>query len=105
MVETQSLAGLSGVPIPVKITGNLYEPDVSVDIVAAIAGSQKAKIDKKKDEILGKLLGGSGDSKTGDEAAEPEGIEGTAKSLLKGLWGGKKDKDKDKEEEGDGGLW
>ena len=103
VVETQSLANLSGVPIPVKITGNLYEPDIAVDIVAAIAGSQKAKIDKKKDEVLGKLLGGSGDSKAGDEAAEPEGIEGTAKSLLKGLLGGKKDKDKDNEKEGGGG--
>ena len=102
-VEMQSLADLSGVPIPLKITGNLYEPDIAVDIVAAIAESQKAKIDKKKDEVLGKLLGGNGDTKTADEAAEAESIEDATKSLLKGLLGGKKDKDKEKEKEAEGG--
>ena len=40
-LEESGLARLSGVPIPVKLTGNLYEPDINVDIAAAIAGSQK----------------------------------------------------------------
>jgi len=50
------LEQLSGVPIPVKLTGNMYEPDVSVDAVAALTGSQKAKLNEKKDELTNSLL-------------------------------------------------
>ena len=99
VIGTQSLAGLSGVPVPLKISGSLFEPGVAVDIVGAVAGSQKAKIDQKKDEVLGQLLGGNGDVTSGDDAAEPEDLGSTAKSLFKGLLGGTKDED----EEDDGG--
>ena len=72
---------LSGVPIPVKITGNMYEPDVSVDVVAALTGSQKAKLDEKKDEL--------------------------ANSLLDQVFGSKKDKNKKKKDKNkeDGGMY
>lgn len=52
----EGLDQLSGVPIPVKITGNMYEPDFSVDVVAGLTGSQKAKLDEKKDELTSSLL-------------------------------------------------
>ena len=66
----EGLDQLRGVPIPVKISGSMYEPDVSVDVVAGLTGSQKAKLDEKKDEL--------------------------AKSLLDDLLGSKKDKKKKK---------
>ena len=47
---------ISGVPVPIKISGSLYEPDISVDVIAGLTGSQKAKLDKKKDELTGSLL-------------------------------------------------
>ena len=97
-----NLGELSGVPIPVKLSGNLYEPDIRVDLVAALAESQKEKINQKADEYIGKLLGGKEDSDT-------DGTEGTtgeetdaATSLLKGLLGGKKKSDKEKD--GGGGA-
>jgi AsmA protein len=53
----EGLGQLSGVPIPIKITGNMYEPDFSLGVVAGLTGSQKAKLDEKKDELANKLLG------------------------------------------------
>ena len=54
----ESLDGLSGTSIPIRLTGNLYEPDFKVDIAAALIASQKDLIDQKTNEILGGLLGG-----------------------------------------------
>ena len=93
----QGLDELKGVPIPVKLTGNLYEPDISVDIVSAVTGAQK-------DALIGKLLGDDGGS-------DAEGKEGDAKdedpaaSLINSVFGSKKDKkkkNKNKEEDGGG---
>jgi AsmA protein len=55
----ESLDALSGYAIPIKLTGNLYEPDFKIDIAAAIVGSQKEAIGKKANDLLGGLLGGS----------------------------------------------
>ncbi|MGA9573447.1 MAG: AsmA family protein [Lysobacterales bacterium] len=88
----QDLGKLEGVAIPVKLTGNLYEPDIRVDIVAALAESQKEKINQKKDELIDKLLGGEEDGSA--EKEDP------AKTLLKGLLGGKKDSGKKKDDDG-----
>lgn len=98
----ESLDGLSGTTIPIRLTGNLYEPDFKVDIAAALIASQKDLIDQKANEILGGLLGGKDSSKSGTEEGETTEKEDTASSLLKGLLGGKKDK-KTKENGGDGG--
>ncbi len=68
---------ISGVPIPIKITGSLYEPDISVDVIAGLTGSQKAKLDQKKDELAG--------------------------SLLDKVFGSKKDKKKNKKKDDSGG--
>ena len=98
----QGLDELSGVPIPVKLTGSLYEPDIAVDIAAAIVGSQKVKINEKKDELIGQLLGEKDDSDTASKEGEAKEKDDPAKSLLKGLFGSKKDKKKD--DGGDGGV-
>ena len=71
----EGLDQLRGVPIPVRISGNMYELDIAVDVVAGLTGSQKAKLDEKKDELT--------------------------KSLLDGLLGSKKDKKKKKDSGGD----
>lgn len=79
VISDMGVAGaekFSGVPIPVKISGSLYEPDISVDVIAGLTGSQKAKLDKKKDELTG--------------------------SVLNKVFGGKKDKKKKKKDEGGG---
>ncbi len=90
----ESLGELSGVPIPVRLTGNLYEPDIKVDIVAALAGSQKEMINQKANEFIGELIGGEEGS--GDDGEKAD----TASTLLKGLLGGKKDTDKKKDDDG-----
>jgi AsmA protein len=98
----QSLGDLSGKPIPVKLSGNLYEPDIRVDLVAALAASQKEKITKKADEYIGSLLGGKDDSADDDKEGDSEETSDATSSLLKGLLGGKKKSDKKKD--GDGGA-
>jgi len=96
----QSLGELSGVPIPVKLTGNLYEPDIRVDIVAALAGSQKEKINQKANEFIGKLIGGEEDSGTDNKEGDGSEKADPATTLLKGILGGKKDTDKKKDDDG-----
>ena len=98
----QGLDALSGVPIPVKLTGNLYEPDISVDIAAAITGSQKAMINEKKDALIGQLLGDKDDSDSANQADDANEKADPAKSLLDGIFGSKKDKKKKKD---DGGVY
>lgn len=63
----ESLDALSGYAIPIRLTGNLYEPDFKVDIAAAIVGSQKEMISKKASDLLGGLLGGNKDKKKKEE--------------------------------------
>jgi len=98
----QDIAELKDVPIPVRLTGNLYEPKIKVDLVAALAASQKDRINQKKDELINKLLGGDENV----EGADKEGGSGEkadpAKALLKGLLGVKKEPEKDKD--GGGGI-
>jgi len=80
----QGLDELKGVTIPIKLSGNLYEPDISVDVVAVITGAQK-------DALLDQLLGGKDQSAAdGTEKDDP------AKALLDGIFGSKKDKKKNK---------
>ena len=65
----QGLDALSGIPIPIKLTGNLYEPDIGIDIMAAVTATQKAKIDEEKDKLFNKLLGQESDD-NGDGNAD-----------------------------------
>ena len=102
----QGLDELGGIPIPVNIKGNLYEPDIGVDIVGALAESQKARIDEKKDELkdklLGRLLGDDEDEASADGESASEGeeeAEDPAETLLKGLFG-KRKKDDDDDDSG-----
>ena len=97
----KSLGQLSGTPIPIRLTGNLYEPDIKVDVVAALAGSQKELINQKANELVDQYLGGK-DSADGDSEEDGTGQSNDqVKSLLGGLLGGKK-KDKKKEDDGGG---
>jgi hypothetical protein len=96
----QNLGELSGKPIPIKLSGNLYEPDIRVDIVAALAASQKEKINQKANEYIGKLIGGDEDSGADDKEGDGEETSDVASSLLKGLLGGKKDSGKKKDDDG-----
>jgi AsmA protein len=98
----KSLGKLSGSPIPIKLTGNLYEPDIKVDIVSAIAGSQKELINQKKNELIDGLLGGKDDSGGGNNEDDSGQKNDPVKSLLDGVLGGKKKKDKQKEDDGSG---
>jgi hypothetical protein len=84
----------------VRLTGNLYEPDIRVDIVAALAESQKEKITQKADKYIGKLLGGEEDPDTGDTEDESGEKADPASTLLKGILGGKKSTDKEKKDDG-----
>jgi AsmA protein len=97
----QNLGELSGKPIPVKLSGNLYEPDIRVDIVAALAASQKEKINQKANEYIGKLIGGDEDSGADNKEGDSEETSDVASSLLKGLLGGKKDSGKKKDDDGE----
>jgi len=90
----QNLGELEGVPIPIRLTGNLYEPDIRVDVVAALAASQKDRIDKKKDELINKLLG---EDENADKESGSTDETDAAKALLKGILGGKKKPEKDKD--------
>ncbi len=54
----QGLDKLSGNAIPIRLSGNLYEPDYKIDVAAAILSSQKDLIEEKKNELFNKLLGG-----------------------------------------------
>ena len=83
--DSQGLDELKGVPIPVKLSGSLYEPDISVDILAAITGPQK-------DALIDKLLGGSDDAGTDGEEGETAEKADPAASLIDSVFGSKKDK-------------
>jgi AsmA protein len=103
----KAMGELNGVPIPVKLSGNLYEPDIKVDIVAALAASQKEVITRKAYEYIDKIFGGK--EATGDDNKEGDSSEAAdaASSLLQGLLGGKKKSDKkksDKKKDDDGGV-
>jgi AsmA protein len=97
----EALGKLNGVAIPVKLSGNMYEPSIKVDIVAALAESQKEVITQKADEYIGGLLGGKKESGAEGEEGEGEETSDAASSLLKGLLGGKK-KSGDKKDDGGG---
>jgi AsmA protein len=102
--SVESLDKLGGTMIPIRLTGNLYEPDFKVDIAAALINSQKDVIDRKANEILGGLLGGTDSSESGAEEGETTEKKDPATSLLDGLLGGKKDKKKKKnKKDGDDG--
>lgn len=96
----ENLGDLKGIPIPLKMSGNLYEPAIRVDIVAALAASQKEKVTKKADEYLGKLLGGDEESSTDDKEGDSTQETDVASSLLNSVFGKKKKSDKKKDDDG-----
>jgi len=57
-LATQVPPDYRDVSIPVRITGNLYEPNVSLDIDAGITASQREKMANKAGEVADALLEG-----------------------------------------------
>jgi hypothetical protein len=47
-----------GMSIPVRVSGNIYEPAVSLDVAAGIMASQNANIVNLAGEAAGELLEG-----------------------------------------------
>jgi AsmA protein len=47
-----------GIAIPVRVSGNLFDPNVAFDVAGGIAAAQKAQLLGKAGELLGDLLGG-----------------------------------------------
>jgi len=67
---------LLNLPIPVRLSGSLTEPSVSIDVAKLLLATQKNRIDKKKKELKKKLLGkllGEDSSQTNDESGEAKG--------------------------------
>ena len=46
---------LSGVPIPVRVTGSLSNPSYRPDLEAALSAKTKAQLEEKKEEVLKKV--------------------------------------------------
>lgn len=51
----EGLDQLKGVPVPVKLTGPYASPKYSIDWAQVLTGTQKAKLEEKKDEAKQKL--------------------------------------------------
>ncbi len=67
---------LLNLPIPVRLSGSLTEPSVSIDVAKLLLATQKTRIEEKKKELKKKLLGkllGEDNSQDGDESAETKG--------------------------------
>jgi len=92
-----NIGNLKGVPIPVRLSGNLYEPDIKVDIVAALAESQKDRINEKAGQLINQFLGGDENAGGADKQSGSEEKSDPGKALLEGILGVKKDPKKDKE--------
>ncbi|NPA72077.1 MAG: AsmA family protein, partial [Gammaproteobacteria bacterium] len=48
----QSLSELSGLTIPVKLTGKYTDPSISLDLNSLLESKAKAELEKKKDEVV-----------------------------------------------------
>ncbi|OQX47808.1 MAG: hypothetical protein B0D87_08605, partial [Candidatus Sedimenticola endophacoides] len=51
----EGLEELKGVPVPVRLSGTFAKPDYAIDWGAVLTGTQKAKIEEKKQEVQQKL--------------------------------------------------
>ncbi len=61
----EGLDELKGVPVPVHLTGPYASPEWSIDWGQVLAGTQKAKIEEKKEEVKTKLQEKLGDKLKG----------------------------------------
>jgi AsmA protein len=108
---------LLNLPIPVRLSGSLLEPSISIDAKKLLLSSQKERIDKEKDKLKNKLLGSlfgkdkeeskdensdenvdnsnsdqssdeNKEENPGDQPKKKESKEDKLKKKLKGLFGG-----------------
>lgn len=47
---------LSGIPIPIKITGSFNAPEFTLDIISGLSDSQNAQLNRKKEELATRLF-------------------------------------------------
>ncbi|MFK7955537.1 MAG: AsmA family protein [Lysobacterales bacterium] len=90
LLDATGLSGLdriAGKKIPLSLSGDLSAPGISIDVGKLLLASQQDKIDEKKDELLGKLLGGDDDDPDA-EGKEESDKDRAKRRLLKSLLGG-----------------
>ncbi|MEM1090424.1 MAG: AsmA family protein [Pseudomonadota bacterium] len=96
LLDATGLSGLdriAGRKIPLSLSGDLAAPGISIDVAKLLLASQQEKIDQKKDELLGRLLGDDeeGDSSEGED--ESSDRDRAKRRLLKSLLGDDDDDD------------
>ncbi len=104
----QDLSDLSGIPVPVRLSGSLDAPSWKVDIAAALKESQKERIDEKKDELkqrlFDKVLGDdeedAGPEELADGEEQKESSGDRRRALLRGLFGSEESEDAEDPDEG-----
>ncbi len=83
-VLNKNFEKLIDVRIPVKLSGQLLEPNISIDLAALVLATQQAKIDEKKaelkEDLFDAILGSKKESTQAKDntAAEGEAAEGDA---------------------------
>jgi AsmA protein len=91
-LSTAELKDFTSAVIPLKISGPLASPGIRPDMEVMLRREVKKQIEKNRDKLLKKLLGGKDEQADSDETAkdgeeeEPD-AEDDIKDLLKGLFG------------------
>lgn len=86
------LSDLKGVTIPIKLSGNLFSPDYSIDIASALKGAAQQRVQKEKAELH---------EKAQEKKQElNEKLQNKVQEGLSDLFGNKKKKSGGQQEEG-----
>ncbi len=94
----KSLNDLTGIPIPIRLTGDIANPKTRIDSKALLKVLQKKAVKDKGNELLQGLLGGNKkDDEKDDKASKKSSDKDAGNDLLKGLLDGlsKPDDDSD----------
>ncbi|MEM9533650.1 MAG: AsmA family protein [Pseudomonadota bacterium] len=75
---------IAGKKIPISLSGNLAAPGVSIDAARLLLASQQDKIDEKKDELIGRLLGDDDEEAGESEDDDEDAGKALLRSLLRG---------------------
>ncbi len=114
------LGRLTGVPLPVSLSGTFDAPKIGLDPSKLLLASQRARLDDKKDDLLNRLLGSeskprpaegevandaetAGEEPAAEEESEPDKKSDVARGLFNSLLQSRDDEDrKEAAEEDDG---
>jgi AsmA protein len=89
----RDLADLSGVTVPVRVTGPMTAPSYKLDFGSMVTEAAKQKVEERLTSEIGKRLGGVTGGTAAKDAAKGDAAKGDAKGgsspkdLLKGLFG------------------